>query len=257
VSDEPDDQDGTAEEVTEQPLGAWSEPAQGSAWANIEDQAESAAPGPVGPGAPPEEPPTVVDPVTEAGRSRRPTSLRDQYVKSDDPPVPPAPRRKLDSPAFPSAPAIPGSQAVPASPADPSVSEPGPGPEPEPEPEPTSGPGAAGDPSPAPNPAPSLKEKLPLDKLPLDQLSLKKLPLDKLSLKKLPLDKLPLGKLPFKKPPRDKPSRDKPATEKLSTDKLPVDKIRTLARQRPELGVGLAFAGGLVIATILKRLGRR
>jgi hypothetical protein len=241
VSNEPDDQDGTAEEVTEQPLAAWSEPAEGSAWASIEDQAESGAPGPAGPGAPPEQPPTEVNPVTEAGRSRRPVSLRDQYVKSDDQP----PRRKLESPAFPSPPSIPGSPVaaafsspppIPGSPVDPPVAKPE----------------QAGTPDQAPGPGPSLKEKLPLDKLPFDKLSLKKLPFDKLSLKKLPFDKLPL-----KKSSPDKPSPDKPASEKLSTDKLPVDKLRTLARQRPEIGVGLAFAGGLVIATIVKRLGRR
>jgi hypothetical protein len=241
VSDRPDDQDGTAEEVTEQPLAAWSEPAEGSAWASIEDQAESGAPGPAGPGAPPEEPPTVVDPVTEAGRSRRPVSLRDQYVKSDDP----APRRKLESPAFPSPPSIPGSPVAPAFPSPPPI----PGSPVDP---PASEPEQAVSPDPAPDRAPSFKEKLPLDKLPFD-----KLPLSQLSLKKLPLDKLPLDKLPLKKLSRSKPSPEKPATEKLSTDKLPVDKLRTLARQRPELGLGAAFAGGLVIATILKRLGRR
>ena len=55
--------------------------------------------------------------------------------------------------------------------------------------------------------------------------------------KKLPLGRLPLGKLPL--------------------DKLPAGQLRTLVKQRPEVGLGLAFAGGLVIATILKRLGRR
>jgi hypothetical protein len=251
VSDQPDDQDGTADAVTEQPLAAWSEPAESSAWPSIEDQAESGAPGPAGPGAPPEQPPTEVSPVTEAGRSRRPVSLRDQYVKSDDPP----PRRKLESPAFPSPPSIPGSPVAPAFPSPPSI----PG---SPVDAPASEPAQAASPDQAPDPAPSFKEKLPVDKLPLSQLSLKKLPFDKLPFDKLPFDKLPfdklpLDKLPLKKLSRGKPSPEKPATEKLSTEKLPVDRLRTLAKQRPEVGVGLAFAGGLVIATILKRLGRR
>ncbi|MDE3131991.1 MAG: hypothetical protein KGL16_12645 [Acidobacteriota bacterium] len=44
---------------------------------------------------------------------------------------------------------------------------------------------------------------------------------------------------------------------RLPTDRLPVDRARTLLKQRPEVGLGIAFAGGLVIATIIKRLGRR
>jgi hypothetical protein len=235
VSDQPDEQDGTAEEVTEpaaeQSLTAWPESAEGPAWSGIEDQAESAAPGPAGPGASQEattavepvtdaEPAADVAPATEAGRSRRPTSLREQYVQSNQS----VPRRTLSSPAFPSAPGIPGS-AVP-SPAS-EFEEPG-------------NPGQTSEPAPAAHvrdhqPGPSLKERL--DKLPLD-----KLPLDKLSLSKLPLDKLSRPNLP---------------TDKLPTDKLPVEQLRTLTRQRPEVGLGLAFAGGLVIATILKRLGRR
>jgi hypothetical protein len=206
VSEQPEDQDGTEEEVTEQPLGAWSEPTGEPAWANIEDEAESSAPGPAGPGASPEvleEAPIEVPPATEAGRSRRPTSLRDQYVESES-----VPRRKLSPPAFPSAPFVPGS------PIEPPVSEAE----------------QAGSYADVHNPehvhdsgpAPSLKDRLSLDKLPLDKLSLNKLPFDK-----------------------------------LSTDKLPVDKLRTLTKQRPEVGLGFAFAGGLVIATILKRLGRR
>jgi hypothetical protein len=50
---------------------------------------------------------------------------------------------------------------------------------------------------------------------------------------------------------------DKLPLDKLPMDKLPIDRLRTLTKQRPEVGLGLAFAGGLVIATILKRLGRR
>jgi hypothetical protein len=307
VSDQPDEQDGTAEEVTEgteQPLAAWPEPADGPAWSDIEDQAGSSAPGPAGPGASPQaqeppadaeaettadaespadadtsahaeaapdveaetagdnaepdaptevETPAAVEPATEAGRSRRPTSLRDQYVKENE-----RPRRKLAPPAFPSAAPIPGSpvssfSSAPEDPIWPTASEP-------------QQPGYAGqvntptDPPPAAHEhehksAPSLKErldKLPFDKLSMSKLPLDKLPLDKLSMSKLPLDKLPLDKLSLSKLPTDKLP-----TNKLPTDKLPVDKLRSLTRQRPEVGLGLAFAGGLVIATIIKRLGRR
>jgi hypothetical protein len=206
VSEQPDEQDGTEEGVTEQPLGAWSEPTEESAWANIDDEAESSAPGPAGPGASPgvlEEAPTEVPPATEAGRSRRPTSLRDQYVQTEG-----VPRRKLSPPAFPSAPFVPGS------PVEPPVSEA----------EQAGGYADVHNPEHVHDsgPQPSLKEKLSFDKLPLDKLSLSKLPFDK-----------------------------------LSTDKFPVDKLRTLTKQRPEVSLGLAFAGGLAIATIIKRLGRR
>jgi hypothetical protein len=229
VSDHPDDQDGAAEAATEQPLTAWPEPAEGAAWVEIEDRAESAVPGPAGPGTSPEEAPTEVQPATEAGRSRRPTSLRDLYVQPDDS----VPRRKLEPPAFPSAPAIPGSRTV-GSPVDPPVSETEQAGEPGQisNPGETDDPGQTNNPGQTHDPGPSFKEKLPLDKL---------------SLNKLPLNKLPLGKL----------SRDKLPTGKLSSEKLPVDKLRTLTKQRPEVGLGLAFAGGLVIATIVKRLGRR
>jgi hypothetical protein len=40
-------------------------------------------------------------------------------------------------------------------------------------------------------------------------------------------------------------------------ERLPLGQLQALVKKRPELGLGLAFAGGLVIATILKRLGRR
>ena len=36
----------------------------------------------------------------------------------------------------------------------------------------------------------------------------------------------------------------------------PVEKIAALVAERPEVGVGGAFAGGIVFALILKRLGR-
>ncbi|MGH2836105.1 MAG: hypothetical protein ACRDLT_01115 [Solirubrobacteraceae bacterium] len=212
MSDQPEDQNGTADEVTETApdaqVAAWPEPADGPAWENIGDQAESSAPGPAGPGASPEgaapeQGPSEARPATEAGRSHRPTSLRDQYVPDSES----VPRRKLSAPAFPTAASVPGSQVAPP------VSEP-------------TEPGNHGQvPHPRrghlPSPA-SLLGKLPTDKLPTDKISMRKLPL-----------------------------------EKLSVDRLPVDKLRTLTKQRPEVGLGLAFASGLVIATILKRLGRR
>jgi hypothetical protein len=39
--------------------------------------------------------------------------------------------------------------------------------------------------------------------------------------------------------------------------RLGLSQAEALIRRRPELGLGIAFAGGLVAATILKRLGRR
>ena len=36
----------------------------------------------------------------------------------------------------------------------------------------------------------------------------------------------------------------------------PIDKVTALVHERPEIGVGGAFAGGIVFALILKRLGR-
>jgi hypothetical protein len=57
--------------------------------------------------------------------------------------------------------------------------------------------------------------------------------------------------------PKDRFSVDNLQLDKLSMDRLPVDRLRSLSRQRPEVGLGVAFAGGLVIASILKRLGRR
>jgi hypothetical protein len=35
-----------------------------------------------------------------------------------------------------------------------------------------------------------------------------------------------------------------------------LDRVRALAADRPEVVVGAAFVGGLLLATILKRLGR-
>ena len=39
--------------------------------------------------------------------------------------------------------------------------------------------------------------------------------------------------------------------------RLGLSQAEALVRRRPEVGLGIAFAGGLVVATILKRLGRR
>jgi hypothetical protein len=208
VSDSPEDPNGTPEEVTEQ-VASWPEAGQGPAWERIADQAKSAVPGSAEPGTSPQEPPTELRPATEAGRSRRPTSLRDQYVQDSES----VPRRKLAAPAFPSAPAVPGSRVPPPVTPEP-VQEPASEPEP---------PASHGAHIPrVPNPVSLLGSRIPKDKIPTDRIS---------------MDKLPLDKLP--------------------TDKLPLDKLRTLTKQRPEVGLGLAFAGGLLIATMLKRLGRR
>jgi hypothetical protein len=56
-----------------------------------------------------------------------------------------------------------------------------------------------------------------------------------------------LGRLQSTKLPGGRPS----------TDRLPLEQFSKLVKERPEVGLGLAFAGGLVLATILKRLGRR
>lgn len=51
-------------------------------------------------------------------------------------------------------------------------------------------------------------------------------------------------------------SRRVPNPGPALAQKLPLEQLGTLVRQRPEVGLGLAFAGGLVLATIIKRLGR-
>jgi len=204
VSDQPEEPSEVTGTGADQPPAAWPDAEEGPVWVEIADRPESAAPGPAGPGASPEQAHTEVRPATEAARSRRPTSLREQYVQETES----IPRRKLAAPAFPSAPSVPGS---PVSPPVSDTAEQG---------NTAQVPPTAQAP-PAPKPA-SLLGRLPMDRLPRDRIT---------------MDKLPLDKLP--------------------TDGLRVDRLRTLTRQRPELGLGLAFAGGLVIATILKRLGRR
>jgi hypothetical protein len=210
VSDRAEDPNGTPAEVTE-PLASWPEAAESPAWERIADQAQSAVPGSAEPGTAPQAAPTGVRPATEAGRSRRPTSLRDQYVQDSES----VPRRKLAAPAFPSAPPVPGSRVPP--PVEPEPAE-----EPAPVSEPETAASHGAHIPRVPNPVSLLGGRIPKDKLPTDRIS---------------MDKLPLDKLP--------------------TDKLPIGKLQTLTRQRPELGLGLAFAGGLLIATILKRLARR
>ena len=211
MSDQPEDLSGATEAVSE-PAGVWRDTTDGPAWEKIADQAQSAAPGSAEPGASPEvdqaeaeDPPTEVQPATEAGRARRPTSLRDQYVQDGDS----VPRRKLSAPAFPSAPSVPGSRWV----------------SPDAGSEQNESTGEAA-------PAAEAAAVPPSANIPNPTSLLGKFPTDKISMDKLPIDKLP-------------------------TDKLPLDQLRTLTKQRPEVGLGLAFAGGLLIATILKRLGRR
>jgi hypothetical protein len=204
VSDQTDQPGEVTETAAELSPSSWPGAEPRPRWAEIADQPESAAPGPAGPGASPERAHAEVQPATEAGRSRRPTSLREQYVKEPDS----VPRRKLAAPAFPSAPTVPGSRVTAP------VSEGG-------EEGNTAQVPPAAEAPPVSKPA-SLLGRLPTDRLPRDRITMDKLPLDK-----------------------------------LSADGLQLDRLRTLTRQRPELGLGLAFAGGLVIATILKRLGRR
>jgi hypothetical protein len=51
------------------------------------------------------------------------------------------------------------------------------------------------------------------------------------------------------------PPPDPPAAEIASDTGSPADKAAQLASDRPEVLVGAAFAGGLVLAMLLKRLG--
>jgi hypothetical protein len=82
--------------------------------------------------------------------------------------------------------------------------------------------------------------------------------------------KLTPPQLPGKLRPPSFLRRDsKPAVQAHSTDPVPADagppqeagpspsqKLVTLVSERPEVGLGIAFAAGLVIASILKRLAR-
>jgi hypothetical protein len=112
--------DAGAEPTSDRPLGAWTDPTPEPAWTQIAVEAESAGPDPA--------------PATEAGRPRRPSSLRSAVESASS-----VPRRKLTPPPFPKRDAEPG-------------------------PEPPAG----GSPAPARNPGPSAVERLsaPLEKLP-------------------------------------------------------------------------------------------
>jgi len=105
VSDRPEEPTEVTETGADRPPAAWPDADARPGWTEIADQPESAAPGPAGPGASPERAHGDLQPATEAGRSRRPTSLREQYVREPES----VPRRKLAAPAFPSAPTVPGS----------------------------------------------------------------------------------------------------------------------------------------------------
>jgi hypothetical protein len=72
---------------------------------------------------------------------------------------------------------------------------------------------------------------------------------------------------PFPKPPKAAPTEaagpSSPAPKPADTVSPPVDRgpsavarLTTLVSERPEVGVGIAFFGGLVLASILKRLAR-
>lgn len=61
---------------------------------------------------------------------------------------------------------------------------------------------------------------------------------------------------PVSESPRAGRSGQVPNPVPTLLEKLPVDQLRALVRERPEVGLGIAFAGGLVIATIIRRLAR-
>ncbi len=59
---------------------------------------------------------------------------------------------------------------------------------------------------------------------------------------RIPTDKISMGRLP---------------RVDVLVDEEAIGQLKAQLRRRPEIGLGLAFAGGLVLATILKRLGRK
>jgi hypothetical protein len=80
---------------------------------------------------------------------------------------------------------------------------------------------------------------------------------------KLTAASFPRGKLTAASFPRRGPktevepvSTTDPAAPVPDAGPSPSQKLVTLVSQRPEVGLGIAFAAGLVIATILKRLAR-
>jgi hypothetical protein len=61
-------------------------------------------------------------------------------------------------------------------------------------------------------------------------------------------------------PPVTRPPIPPPVPPAVETgpqpEPSPIDKVTALVAERPEVGVGGAFAGGILFALILKRLGR-
>jgi hypothetical protein len=56
--------------------------------------------------------------------------------------------------------------------------------------------------------------------------------------------------------PTPQPRPAGPAAPAAKTGPSSIQKFVSLVNERPEVSVGIAFAGGLVLATILKRLAR-
>ncbi|HET9094121.1 MAG TPA: hypothetical protein VFN36_03455 [Solirubrobacteraceae bacterium] len=59
---------------------------------------------------------------------------------------------------------------------------------------------------------------------------------------KIPTDKISMGKLP---------------RVDVLVDQEAIGQLKAQLRRRPEIGLGAAFAAGLALATIVKRLGRK
>lgn len=57
--------------------------------------------------------------------------------------------------------------------------------------------------------------------------------------------------------PTDRTSMGKLPRVDVMVDQEAIGQLKQRLRRRPEIGLGVAFAGGLVLATILKRLGRK
>jgi hypothetical protein len=70
----------------------------------------------------------------------------------------------------------------------------------------------------------------------------------------------PTGGAPATGPAQTRPPLPPPVPPVVETGPVPgpsvTDKIAALVDERPEVGAGGAFAGGIVLALILKRLGR-
>jgi len=61
---------------------------------------------------------------------------------------------------------------------------------------------------------------------------------------------------PVSEPTQAGRSGQMPSADGSLLDKAPVKKLQAFVKERPEAGLGLAFIGGLLIATILRRLAR-